>query len=129
MTVFAGKLFASTGTCYRTMIDPPLAEEARGHVYAFETGGNVSYDRDLGHGWKHVAAVREAKQMSIFVDGQRVAQTELNQPAFDLTNTEPFRIGFGQTDYFHGKIRDVRLYSRASNEAEIQAIVRQRAYQ
>jgi hypothetical protein len=129
MTVFAGKLFASTGTCYRTMIDPPLTDETRGNVYAFESGGNVSFDRDLGTGWKHVAAVRQAQRLSIFVDGQRVAQAELDQPNLDLSNTEPLQIGFGQTDYFCGMIRDVRLYKQALEEKQIQAIFRQRGYQ
>jgi hypothetical protein len=61
LTVFQGRLFASTATCHRTMLEAPLPEESRGKVFAYSTGAAVSYDRDLGTGWKFVAAVRVGK--------------------------------------------------------------------
>src|SRR4051794_1978263 len=54
LTVYQGKLFVSTATCYRTMIDPPQDAGMRGNVYAFQAGSCVSADRDLGYAWKHV---------------------------------------------------------------------------
>ena len=34
------------------------------------------------------------------------------RPHYDLTTRSPLRIGFGEVDYFSGKIREVRLYRR-----------------
>jgi hypothetical protein len=41
---------------------------------------------------------------------------------YDLSNNEPLKIGFGQTDYFSGWMREVRLYNRALGDAEARAI-------
>src|SRR4029079_606002 len=41
---------------------------------------------------------------------------------YDLSNGQPLRIGFGQTDYFAGRMSDVRLYNRALSDAEVSAL-------
>jgi Concanavalin A-like lectin/glucanases superfamily len=38
---------------------------------------------------------------------------------YDLSNAAPLKIGFGEFDYFSGKIREVRLYHRALSASEI----------
>src|SRR5262249_51548291 len=53
LAVYQGKMFVSTATCYRTNIESALPKEIRGKVYSFATGSVVSYDEDLGAGWKH----------------------------------------------------------------------------
>jgi hypothetical protein len=59
LTVYGGKLFASMGSCTSSHLDAPA--DFRGRVYATIAGQCVSYDRDLGPGWKHLAAVRRGR--------------------------------------------------------------------
>jgi hypothetical protein len=126
MTVFDGKLFVSTGTCYRTMMEHPRENEIRGRVFAFQSGANVSYDDDLGPGWKHIAAVRNDHELKLYVDGKLSASAKTDTPALDVANDAPLRIGFGQTDYFSGKIRAVRLYNRALGDDDVASLYRER---
>ena len=99
----------------------------RGDVYAFETGSCVSLDRDLGDGWKHVAAVRRGRTLQLFVDGALVASESSDRPPLDLSCDAPLRIGFGPQGYFDGKIREVRLYSRALNERDVKSLYNREA--
>jgi hypothetical protein len=121
LTVFDGKLFLSTGSCTSSILDAPL--DVRAKVFSMEAGKVTSYDKDLGPGWKHIAAVRADGQLKLFVDGGLVAESSSFEPArYDVSTSKPLRIGFGQTDYFDGRISDVRLYNRALRESEIQKI-------
>jgi hypothetical protein len=91
-----------------------------GHVQALTAGANVSYDRELDAGWKHLAAVRQGSSLKLFVDGKQVSEATISNPsAFDLTNDQPLKIGFGGNDYFRGSLSDLRLYGRALSVAEI----------
>ena len=71
LTVFGGKLFASIGSCTSPLQDAPC--DVRGQVFAMEAGKCVSYDRDLGPGWKHLAAVREKGCLKLGCAFQRPA--------------------------------------------------------
>jgi hypothetical protein len=122
LTVFQGKLFVSTATCYRTLIDPPLDGGMRGKVFSFQAGASVSADRDLGDGWKHVAAVHRGKELKLFVDGTQVASAISDGPVLDMSSDAPLRIGFGPQGYFDGKIREVRLYSRALSNEDVKSL-------
>lgn len=100
MAVFKGRLFSGTFPS--------------GYVRSFEAGKCVSYDRELQSGWRHIAAVKSAEQLKLFVDGKVVAQSDkFAAEQFDLSNDSPLLIGYGQYDYFNGKIKDVRIYQRA----------------
>lgn len=55
MAVYKGRLFVGTL--------PP------GRVQSIEVGRNMTLDRAFPTGWHHVAAVREAKRLRLFVDG------------------------------------------------------------
>jgi hypothetical protein len=124
LTTFQGKQFASMGSCTSSRLDAPC--DFRGQVYAMEAGRCVSYDRDLGLGWHHLAAVRRGDRLELFVDGQLVATSSTFVPAaYDLSSSSPLRIGFGEVDYFSGKIRAVRLYGRALDAADITHLARQ----
>jgi hypothetical protein len=127
LTVFGGKLYASTATCYRTRLDPPRPDEVRGKVFAFEAGANVSHDRDLGPGWKHLAAIRDKGELRLYVDGRLTASAKFGQDALDVANDAPFWIGRGPTASFCGKIREVRLYDRALGEDEVRALFHDQA--
>jgi hypothetical protein len=112
LTTFQGKLFASLGSCTSSRLDAPC--DFRGTVWSMEAGRNVSYDRDLGPGWKHLAAVRRGDRLELYVNGRLAGTSTAFPPAdYDLTTESPLRIGFGEVDYFSGKIREVRLFGRA----------------
>jgi hypothetical protein len=112
MAVFQGRLFCGT--------------LPSGHVYAFEAGSNVTLDRELEPGWRHLAAVRVGGVLKLYVDG-RSATSSVPAPAGeDISNDKPLTIGFGAQDYFHGALSGLRLYRRALSEAEIGALARQR---
>jgi hypothetical protein len=118
LTVHDGKLFASTGSCTSSVLDAPA--DVRGKVFSMEAGKMASYGDDLGAGWKHVAAVREGGRLKLYLDGTLVAtSTEFDPADFDVSTDQPLRIGFGQTEYFAGRMSDVRLYNRALAEQEI----------
>ena len=56
MTIYDGKLFAGIASCTSSPLDAPA--DIRGRIFSMEAGKNVSYDDDLGPGWKHITAVR-----------------------------------------------------------------------
>ncbi len=113
MAVFEGRLYSGTFPS--------------GHVRSFEAGKVVSYDHELESGWRHIAAVKEGGRLRLFIDGTQVAESdEFAAKDFDLTNEAPLRIGFGEYDFFNGRIRDVRLYRRAMTEVEAAAEVQDR---
>lgn len=109
MTVFQGQLFAGT--------------LPSGHVFSLEAGKCVTLDRELAPGWRHIAAVKAGGLLKLYVDGQCAAQSSRFNPAeYDLSSPSPLRIGFGQHDYFNGRMKDLRLYRRALGEAEIRSL-------
>lgn len=121
MTICDGKLYASTGSCTSSVLDAPC--DVRGKVFSMEAGKCASYGDDLGPGWKHLTAVRDGGLLKIHVDGKLAAKSSPFDPTeYDVSTDRPLRIGFGQTDYFAGKIADVRVYNRALSEADIQKI-------
>jgi hypothetical protein len=68
--------------------------------------------------------VKTKDRLQIFLDGKRVAQSTPFKPgAYDLTTKQPLKIGFGQHDYFNGKMRDVRLYNRALSPADVAKVM------
>ncbi len=113
MAVFGGRLFCGTFPS--------------GRVRSFEAGKAVSYDKELASGWRFVAAVKEGGRLKLFVDGALVAESGgFEDQDFDLDNDSPLLIGYGQYDYFNGKISDVRLYKRALSEEEVAGTVQGR---
>ena len=99
----------------------------RGKVFAFETGSCVSVGRDLGAGWKYIAAIRKGKELRLFINGTLAASRSSDGPVLDMECDAPLRIGFGPQGYFDGKIRDVRIYDRALSEADIIALCNNRS--
>jgi hypothetical protein len=110
MAVFDGKLFCGT--------------LPSGHVLSIEAGKCVTYDRELPPGWHHLAAVKTKDRLQIFLDGKRVAESTPFKPGqYNLRVKQPLKIGFGQHDYFNGKMRDVRLYNRALSAADVAKVM------
>ena len=113
MAEFEGRLFCST--------------LPSGHVYAYQAGRVASADRALAGGWRHVAAVRQAGKLRLYVDGQLTAESASFDPAqYDLSADVPLRIGLGTSDFFHGRISQVRLHAGALTAAEVATAARER---
>lgn len=125
MTIYGGRLFAATGSCTSSVEDTPI--DVRGKVFSMEAGKCVSFDEDLGAGWKHLAAIREAGTLKLYVDGKLVARSTAFDPAeYNVSVDRPLRIGFGQIDYFNGRISQVRIYNRAVPDSRIQELASSR---
>ncbi|MCY4436883.1 MAG: LamG domain-containing protein [Chloroflexi bacterium] len=109
MAIFQGKLFGGT--------------LPSGRVYSMEAGANVTYDRALAPGWRHLTAVRAGNQLRLYVDGVAVSTSDATAHVpGSIANDQPLRIGFGQHDHFNGSLADVRVYGRALSAAEIAAL-------
>lgn len=94
-----------------------------GRVYAWRAGRTAMADRELPSGWHHVAAVRHGGTLQIFIDGQLTAKEEKSSlEEFNLSNHQPLQIGFGQNDYFQGRLADVWLYRRALAADELKQL-------
>ncbi len=94
-----------------------------GHVCRFEAGRMATWDRALPGGWRHVAAVRDAKHLRLYVDGVQVACSRaLPAAGMNLDNTAPLRVGQGAHAPFCGALRDFRWYARALDPREIGAL-------
>jgi hypothetical protein len=121
LTVYDGKLFVSTGSCTSSVLDAPL--DVRGKVFHMEAGTVASYDDDLGPGWKHIAAIRNGGHLKLYIDGRLVETSKSFDPAqYDVSTDKPLRIGFGQTEYFDGRMADVRLYKGSLSDEQIQEL-------
>jgi hypothetical protein len=106
MAVYQGRLFVGT--------------LPSGRVLSIEAGKNVTHDRSLTPGWHHIAAVRGAKAMKLYVDGTVVREAAVDNSAdYDLSVEQPLRMGLGAQDYYRGAISDVRLYRGELSESEI----------
>ncbi|MHB0879042.1 MAG: LamG-like jellyroll fold domain-containing protein, partial [Anaerolineae bacterium] len=121
LSVFAGRLYGSIASCTAAVQDAPL--DVRGRIYSMEAGCNASYDRDLGLGWHHLAAVRREGRLELYVDGSLEAVSRPFDPAhYDLDSGVPLTIGAGELASFRGCIRDVRLYGQALAADSVQAL-------
>src|SRR5262249_7864149 len=113
------------GSSTSSILDAPA--DVRGKVFCMEAGKVASYDDDLGSGWKHLVAMRQGERLKLFINGKLVSKSTSVVPAeYDISTNRPLRIGFGQTEYFDGKMSDVRLYSRALNYGEIRKLASMR---
>jgi hypothetical protein len=128
LAIHDGKLFAGIGNCTSAIIDTPMDPfDVLGKVFSIEAGKCVSYDDDLGAGWKHIAAVREGGQLKLYVDGKLAAKSASFKPSdYDVTTDQPLRIGFGQIDHFCGKISEVRVYNQALSASKVRKLFGQK---
>jgi hypothetical protein len=91
-----------------------------GRVYAIQAGQVVSHEHDIGGNWTHLAAVRQAGELRLYVNGRlSTCSTAPKGCAFDLSNTEPLWIGFGAQTHFTGAMADLRLYTRALDAEDV----------
>jgi len=113
------------GSCTSSHLDAPA--DFRGKVYVLQTGQCVTHDRDLGSGWKHLAAVRRDGRLDLFVDGLKTDESPaLSSSPLDVTNDQPLRLGAGETDSFSGRIQEVHMVRRALVGETIHRLAEQR---
>lgn len=106
----AGKLFCTT--------------LPSGKIFGFEAGKSVVSKAPVPSGWQHVAATKTGNSLKLFVNGKMVNETTIpSSMTFDLNSNAPLKIGFGQGDYFNGRMREVRLYNRAIDAKEVKKIM------
>ena len=106
MAVFEGKLFCGV--------------LPSGHVLSLEAGKSTTYDRSLPAGWQHLTAVKTTDRLQLYLNGKLVSSsTSFDPDSYKLQNDQPLKIGFGQHDYFNGKMKDVRIYQGALTPAQI----------
>ncbi|MBW7890065.1 MAG: LamG domain-containing protein [Chitinophagaceae bacterium] len=109
MAEYDGKVFCST--------------LPSGKIYGYEAGKSVMSPDEISAGWQHVAAIKTADRLRLFVNGKIVSETKIpDSVKMNLNNGLPLQIGFGPNDYFNGRLRELRLYNRALNEREIRAL-------
>lgn len=109
MAVYRGRMFVGT--------------LPSGHVMSIEAGKSVMLDRELPAGWVHIAAVKATDRLKLYVDGKLAATSSIFEPNdYDISNDVPLTIGFGPHDYFHGRLRDVRLYGGALSPEDVARI-------
>jgi len=98
-----------------------------GHVFAFAAGRQAAWGRSLSSAWHHVAAVKSASRLTLFVDGKPVAESAAFDAAdYDLETTAPLRIGAGANGPFNGRLTDLRIYHRSLDSAEIRRLAAKR---
>ncbi len=111
MAVFQGKLFCGV--------------LPSGHVLSLEAGKSTTYAHSLPAGWQHLTAVKSADRLRLYLNGKLVSSsTTFPRGTYNLQHDQPLKIGFGQHDYFNGKMKDVRIYERALTPAQIRDLAK-----
>jgi hypothetical protein len=78
--------------------------------------------------WNHIAAVKTASTIAIYVNGMHEATTALEP--FTDTHLVNLKLGayapdFGEGAFFHGRMDEAQIYNRALSAAEIQDFINQ----
>lgn len=97
-----------------------------GHIFAFSAGQQASWGQTLAPGWHHVAAVKSASRLHLYVDGALVAPSRAFEgDSYDLSSAAPLRLGGGTNGPFNGQLDNLRIWRRALLPAEVQAMAAQ----
>ena len=124
LTQHDGSLFASVGSCTSAAEDAPA--DVRGSVWAFGAGVVATTPGTLAPGRRHIAAVRRAGALSIFVDGRETAAA-LGDVSGSVATSAPLRIGEDEAGRYGDAIDGVRTFDRALDPKEIKALAADRS--
>lgn len=113
MAVYNGQLFCGT--------------LPSGHVWSLQTGQGVSHDASLKPGLRHVAATRDGNTLTLYAEGEVVGKRSVGDGAITVDNDAPMTLGFGAHDYFNGRIKDLRIYNRALEAADVATLFHAKA--
>ena len=119
LTQHDGLVFASVGSCTSAAVDAPA--DIRGTVHALAAGVVATTPRTLEAGRRHIAAVRRAGALSIYVDG-REAATARGPVRGSVATTAPLRVGEDEAGRYAGAIDGFRTFDRALEAREISAL-------
>ncbi|MSR80307.1 MAG: LamG domain-containing protein [Gemmataceae bacterium] len=98
-----------------------------GKVFAFSSGKLAVWGKSLDSSRHHVAAIKSADRLALYVDGQKVAESLTFDAKTYLLNCDaPLRIGNGMNGPFHGRLSDVQVHTRALRQDEIVALAKQK---
>lgn len=98
-----------------------------GRVFAFAAGAQAGWGYSLSSEWHHIAAVKSADRLVLFVDGEQVAQTpRFDAAGYQLDSRAPLLVGAGPNGTLNGRLSDVRLYGRALTRDEVETLARMR---
>jgi hypothetical protein len=92
-------------------------------VYYVQNGGNQGwgYEISLNRGqWYFIATTYSENVSKIYLDGILLGSSDLSVPI--VPDNNPLTIGLesqADAEYMHGKLDDIRIYSRALTETEI----------
>ena len=85
----------------------------------------MQWGHTLSSARHHVTATKSANRLTLYVDGEQVAQSQvLDNKSYVLDVATPLRIGSGMNGPISGQLSDVRIYKRALNAAEIEALLK-----
>jgi gliding motility-associated-like protein len=89
---------------------------------------NIVHELPLGTCWYHIAIVRDAGNVKLYVNGQ-LAREQTTFGRIDLRNDGDILIGASQCygpneTFFKGAIDELRIYSRALNRFDVQGLLR-----
>ncbi|MCC7373563.1 MAG: LamG domain-containing protein, partial [Verrucomicrobiales bacterium] len=80
----------------------------------------------LSSDWHHVAAVKSADSLKLFLDGQLVsASARRTGDRHDLDSGAPWRIGAGKNGPLNGLLADLRVYRQALEPSVIRTLAAQ----
>ncbi|MHB1455545.1 MAG: LamG-like jellyroll fold domain-containing protein [Armatimonadota bacterium] len=120
MAIYKGYLYAGTSSARGITIENQKCDT--GKVFRWKTGECVSYDDDIGVEWRHITAIRDHGKLKLYLDGKLVSESDGDSPVIDISNANPLMIGFGQQNYFTGRMKNIRLYSGALSDNEVNEI-------
>lgn len=105
MAVYRGALFAGS--------------LPQGKVMSRRAGAAATHDHTLPAGWHHLTAVRNAREVAVYLDGATVAHSPIPS-SMNLDTSKPLTLGGAAIGHaFTGALRDVRFYRRALASEEI----------
>lgn len=94
-----------------------------GKIFAYSAGQQVAWGHTLSTGWRHVAAVKSANRLTLYVDGTQVAHTPpFAAASYSVDADQPLRLGAGMNGPLNAALADVRIYRRAIQAAEVTAL-------
>ncbi len=97
-----------------------------GKVFALSAGLQITHDHSLSSDWHHVAAVKSADSLKLFLDGQLVsASARWTGDRYDLDSGAPWRIGAGKNGPLNGQLADLRVYRQALEPSVIRTLAAQ----
>lgn len=95
-----------------------------GKIFAFSAGRQTQWGHTMPGGWQHVAAVKSANRLTLYVNGELVSRSPFfESDPYQLDSAAPLRLGTGTTGPFNGSLSDVRFYRRALGVADIALLV------